>query len=200
MGFGHASIRTTTRARRLSTNRDQVFEVTGRNPLLDIALELNESRYRTIISSSAALSNVDFYSGLIYQSMGLPMDMFPVLFAIPRTSGWIAQWDEMLTDSDQNWPAPSSFISAPRRATTCRWSGANKRARFSARRRAALRPRSSVAARLSAEPYQTVDLHHGADVLPYRRAMEIMFRRALLMGDQLVCVLLFGCFDNCGFL
>ena len=79
----------------------------GRNPLLDIALELE----RIALSDDYFIKrklypNVDFYSGLIYQSMGLPMDMFPVLFAIPRTSGWIAQWDEMLTDPEQKLARP----------------------------------------------------------------------------------------------
>ena len=84
-----------------------MFEVTGRNPLLDIALELE----RIALSDDYFIKrklypNVDFYSGLIYQSMGLPMDMFPVLFAIPRTSGWIAQWEEMLTDPEQKPARP----------------------------------------------------------------------------------------------
>jgi len=89
---------------------DQVFEVKGRNPLLDIALELERIALEDGYFIQRKLyPNVDFYSGLIYQSMGLPMDMFPVLFAIPRTSGWIAQWAEMLTDADQKLARPKQL-------------------------------------------------------------------------------------------
>jgi citrate synthase len=108
MGFGHRVYKNyDPRAKIIKQVADQVFEVTGRNPLLDIALELE----RIALSDDYFIRrklypNVDFYSGLIYQSMGLPMDMFPVLFAIPRTSGWIAQWDEMLTDPDQKLARP----------------------------------------------------------------------------------------------
>jgi citrate synthase len=97
MGFGHRVYKNyDPRAKIIKEIADQVFEVKGRNPLLDIALELE----RIALSDDYFIKrklypNVDFYSGLIYQSMGLPMDMFPVLFAIPRTAGWIAQWDEM---------------------------------------------------------------------------------------------------------
>ena len=108
MGFGHRVYKNyDPRAKIIKQVADQVFEVKGRNPLLDIALELE----RIALSDDYFIKrklypNVDFYSGLIYQSMGLPMDMFPVLFAIPRTSGWIAQWDEMLTDPDQKLARP----------------------------------------------------------------------------------------------
>jgi citrate synthase len=108
MGFGHRVYKNyDPRAKIIKQVADQVFEVTGRNPLLDIALDLE----RIALSDDYFIKrklypNVDFYSGLIYQSMGLPMDMFPVLFAIPRTSGWIAQWDEMLTDPDQKLARP----------------------------------------------------------------------------------------------
>jgi citrate synthase len=108
MGFGHRVYKNyDPRARIIKQIADQVFEVMGRNPLLDIALELE----RIALSDDYFIKrklypNVDFYSGLIYQSMGLPMDMFPVLFAIPRTSGWIAQWDEMLTDPEQKLARP----------------------------------------------------------------------------------------------
>ncbi len=89
----------------------------GKNPLLEIALELE----RIALSDDYFIKrklypNVDFYSGLIYQSMGLPMDMFPVLFAIPRTVGWIAQWEEMLTDPDQKLARPKQvYLGAPTR-------------------------------------------------------------------------------------
>jgi citrate synthase len=108
MGFGHRVYKNyDPRAKIIKNVADQVFEVKGRNPLLDIALELE----RIALSDDYFIKrklypNVDFYSGLIYQSMGLPMDMFPVLFAIPRTSGWMAQWEEMLTDPDQKLARP----------------------------------------------------------------------------------------------
>jgi citrate synthase len=118
MGFGHRVYKNyDPRAKIIKQTADQVFEVTGKNPLLDIALELE----RIALSDDYFIKrklypNVDFYSGLIYQSMGLPMDMFPVLFAIPRTSGWIAQWDEMLTDPDQKLARPKQVYlgAAPR--------------------------------------------------------------------------------------
>ena len=108
MGFGHRVYKNyDPRAKIIKEIADQVFDVRGRNPLLDIALELE----RIALSDDYFIKrklypNVDFYSGLIYQSMGLPMDMFPVLFAIPRTSGWIAQWEEMLTDPEQKLARP----------------------------------------------------------------------------------------------
>ena len=118
MGFGHRVYKNyDPRAKIIKHIADQVFEVKGRNPLLDIALELE----RIALSDDYFIKrklypNVDFYSGLIYQSMGLPMDMFPVLFAIPRTSGWIAQWDEMLTDADQKLARPKQiYLGAAKR-------------------------------------------------------------------------------------
>jgi citrate synthase len=108
MGFGHRVYKNyDPRAKIIKTVADQVFEVKGRNPLLDIALELERIALEDGYFIKRKLyPNVDFYSGLIYQSMGLPMDMFPVLFAIPRTSGWMAQWEEMLTDPDQKLSRP----------------------------------------------------------------------------------------------
>jgi citrate synthase len=118
MGFGHRVYKNyDPRAKIIKHIADQVFEVKGRNPLLDIALELE----RIALSDDYFIKrklypNVDFYSGLIYQSMGLPMDMFPVLFASPRTSGWIAQWDEMLTDADQKLARPKQiYLGAEKR-------------------------------------------------------------------------------------
>jgi citrate synthase len=86
---------------------DEVFEVTGRDPLLDIALELERIALEDEYFVKRKLyPNVDFYSGIIYQAMKFPVDMFPVLFAIPRTAGWIAQWVEMLLDSEQKIARP----------------------------------------------------------------------------------------------
>lgn len=111
MGFGHRVYKNyDPRATIIKQVADQVFEVKGRNPLLDIALELERIALEDGYFIQRKLyPNVDFYSGLIYQSMGLPMDMFPVLFAIPRTSGWIAQWAEMLTDADQKLARPKQI-------------------------------------------------------------------------------------------
>jgi citrate synthase len=108
MGFGHRVYKNyDPRAKIIKQVADEVFEVKGRNPLLDIALELERIALEDGYFIQRKLyPNVDFYSGLIYQSMGLPMDMFPVLFAIPRTSGWVAQWEEMLTDQDQKLARP----------------------------------------------------------------------------------------------
>ncbi len=108
MGFGHRVYKNyDPRARIIKKIADQVFEVTGRNPLLDIALELEKIALEDEYFIKRKLyPNVDFYSGLIYQAMGFPVDMFPVLFAIGRTVGWIAQWQEMLTDGDQKIARP----------------------------------------------------------------------------------------------
>lgn len=102
MGFGHRVYKNyDPRAKIIKRIADQVFEVTGRNPLLDIALELERIALEDEYFIKRKLyPNVDFYSGIIYQAMGFPVEMFPVLFAIPRTSGWIAQWNEMLGDPD----------------------------------------------------------------------------------------------------
>jgi citrate synthase len=103
MGFGHRVYKSyDPRAKIIKRMADLVFDVTGTNPLLEMALELERIALEDEYFVSRKLyPNVDFYSGLIYQAMGFPVDMFPVLFAIPRTAGWIAQWEEMLNDPDQ---------------------------------------------------------------------------------------------------
>jgi citrate synthase len=103
MGFGHRVYKNyDPRAQIIKQTADEVFETTGHNPLLDIALELERIALEDDYFVSRSLyPNVDFYSGIIYQAMGLPEAMFPVLFAIPRTVGWLAQWVEMLDDSEQ---------------------------------------------------------------------------------------------------
>jgi citrate synthase len=108
MGFGHRVYKNyDPRAKIIKVMADQVFEVTGRNPLLDIALELERIALEDEYFVKRKLyPNVDFYSGLIYQAMGFPVDMFPVLFAIPRTAGWLAQWEEMLEDKEQRIARP----------------------------------------------------------------------------------------------
>ena len=118
MGFGHRVYKNyDPRARIIKRVADDVFEVTGRNRLLDIALELERIALEDEYFISRKLyPNVDFYSGIIYQAMGLPVAMFPVMFAIPRTLGWLAQWQEMITDSEQKITRPRQiFVGHPRR-------------------------------------------------------------------------------------
>ncbi|MBX3438634.1 MAG: citrate synthase [Planctomycetaceae bacterium] len=108
MGFGHRVYKNyDPRARIIKRCADEVFDVTGRNPLLDIALELERIALEDDYFVGRKLyPNVDFYSGLIYQAIGLPVTMFPVMFAIPRTVGWLAQWQEMMEDEDQKIQRP----------------------------------------------------------------------------------------------
>jgi citrate synthase len=108
MGFGHRVYKNyDPRARIVKNVAYGVFELMGKNPLLEIALECERIALEDDYFVSRKLyPNVDFYTGLIYQSMGFPMTMFPVLFAIPRTSGWIAQWQEMLLDPEQKIARP----------------------------------------------------------------------------------------------
>ncbi len=108
MGFGHRVYKNyDPRARVIKKLADQVFEVTGANPRLEIALELEKIALNEDYFVQRKLyPNVDFYSGLIYQAMGFPTEMFPVLFAIPRASGWLAQWSEMLEDDEQKIARP----------------------------------------------------------------------------------------------
>jgi len=106
-GFGHRVYKNyDPRATIIKQTADEVFAITGRNPLLDIALKLEEIALSDEYFTSRRLyPNVDFYSGLIYQAMGFPLEMFPVLFAIPRTAGWLAHWQEML-DQDSKIARP----------------------------------------------------------------------------------------------
>jgi citrate synthase len=108
MGFGHRVYKSyDPRAKIIKRIADLVFTVTGKNPLLEIALELERIALQDEYFVTRRLyPNVDFYSGLIYQAMGFPVDMFPVLFAIPRTAGWVAQWEEMLLDPEQKIARP----------------------------------------------------------------------------------------------
>jgi citrate synthase len=108
MGFGHRVYKNyDPRARIIKQMFDQVFEVTGSNPMLDTALELERIALEDDYFVSRKLyPNVDFYSGLIYEAIGLPKEIFTVLFAIGRTSGWLAQWQEMVTDKDQKITRP----------------------------------------------------------------------------------------------
>src|SRR4051794_19282040 len=116
MGFGHRVYKNyDPRAKIIKTAADDVFEVTGKNPLLDIALELERIALEDDYFVSRKLyPNVDFYSGLIYEALGLPVSMFPVMFAIGRTSGWIAQWLELVQDSEQKIARPRQIYTGER--------------------------------------------------------------------------------------
>ena len=118
MGFGHRIYKSyDPRAKIIKTMADAVFDEVGRNPLLDIAIELEKIALEDEYFVSRKLyPNVDFYSGLIYQAMGFPMDMFSVLFAIPRVVGWLAQWEESLLDSDRKIARPRQiYLGSQRR-------------------------------------------------------------------------------------
>jgi citrate synthase len=116
MGFGHRVYKNyDPRAKIIKKATDEVFEVTGTNPLLDIALELEKIALEDDYFVKRKLyPNVDFYSGLIYEALGMPVGMFPVLFAIGRTSGWIAQWLEMIDDSEQKIARPRQIYTGER--------------------------------------------------------------------------------------
>ncbi len=133
MGFGHRVYKNyDPRAKIIQKSAYEVFEVTGTNPLLDIAIELEKIALEDEYFIDRKLyPNVDFYSGIIYEALGMPVEMFPVLFAIGRTSGWIAQWLEMIDDPEQKISRPRQiYTGAAARSTTCRWpSAASARAR-----------------------------------------------------------------------
>jgi len=118
MGFGHRIYKNyDPRAKIIKQTADQVFDLTGKNPLIDIALELERIALQDEYFVSRKLyPNVDFYSGIIYEAMKFPIDMFPVLFAIGRTPGWLAQWQEMLLDKEQKIARPRQvYIGSPLR-------------------------------------------------------------------------------------
>ncbi|HME09976.1 MAG TPA: citrate synthase [Bryobacteraceae bacterium] len=108
MGFGHRVYKNyDPRARIIKWTSEKVFEVTGRNPKLEIALELERIALEDEYFIQRKLyPNVDFYSGIMYQAMGFQPEMFTVLFAIPRTAGWLAQWEEMIRDPEQKIARP----------------------------------------------------------------------------------------------
>ncbi|HEX7095300.1 MAG TPA: citrate synthase [Acidimicrobiales bacterium] len=117
MGFGHRVYKSyDPRAKIIKQAAYDVFEVTGKNPLLDIALKLEETALNDEYFISRKLyPNVDFYSGLIYEAMGFPVEMFTVLFAIPRVSGWLAHWQEMLEQNSRIARPRQLYIGAPKR-------------------------------------------------------------------------------------
>jgi citrate synthase len=116
MGFGHRVYKNyDPRAKIIKKATEDVFAVTGKNPLLEIATELERIALEDDYFVSRKLyPNVDFYSGLIYEALGLPVAMFPVMFAIGRTSGWIAQWLEMVQDSEQKIARPRQIYTGER--------------------------------------------------------------------------------------
>ena len=116
MGFGHRVYKNyDPRAKIIKKHAHEVFEVTGTNPLLDIAIELEKIALEDDYFIDRKLyPNVDFYSGIIYEALGMPMEMFPVLFAIGRTGGWIAQWLEMIDDKEQKIARPRQIYTGER--------------------------------------------------------------------------------------
>ncbi len=119
MGFGHRVYKNyDPRAKIIKRMADQVLAVTGSSPLLDIAMELEKIALSDDYFVSRKLyPNVDFYSGFIYKAIGIPVEMFPVLFAIPRAAGWLAQWEESLLDKEQKIARPRQiYLGAPNRA------------------------------------------------------------------------------------
>jgi citrate synthase len=118
MGFGHRVYKNyDPRAKIIKRMADEVFDVTRPSPLLPVALELERIALEDEYFISRKLyPNVDFYSGLIYEAMGFPVEMFPVLFAIARTSGWLAQWQEMRGDPEQKIARPRQlYLGSPKR-------------------------------------------------------------------------------------
>jgi citrate synthase len=115
MGFGHRVYKNyDPRATIVKNTAYDVFDVTGKNPLLDIALALEDVALNDSYFVDRKLyPNVDFYSGLIYQALGFPVDMFTVLFAIPRTVGWLAHWQELLVDPEQKISRPRQWYAGP---------------------------------------------------------------------------------------
>jgi citrate synthase len=116
MGFGHRVYKNyDPRAKIIQKSTYEVFEVTGTNPLLDIAIELEKIALEDEYFIDRKLyPNVDFYSGIIYEALGMPVEMFPVLFAIGRTSGWISQWLEMIDDPEQKIARPRQIYTGAR--------------------------------------------------------------------------------------
>jgi citrate synthase len=115
MGFGHRIYKNyDPRANVIKWAADSVFEVTGKNPKLEIALELERIALEDEYFIKRKLyPNVDFYSGIMYQAMGFSPEIFTVLFAIPRTAGWLAQWQEMITDPEQKIARPRQIYTGP---------------------------------------------------------------------------------------
>jgi citrate synthase len=119
MGFGHRVYKNyDPRARIIKKHVDEVLEVTGKNPKLDLAVELEKRAMDDEYFTSRKLyPNVDFYSGLIYEALAIPTNMFTVIFAIPRTSGWVAQWLEMVDDKEQKIARPRQIYTGERERT-----------------------------------------------------------------------------------
>jgi citrate synthase len=118
MGFGHRVYKNyDPRAKIIKEAADAVFEVTGKNPLIDIAVELERIALEDDYFVKRRLyPNVDFYSGIIYEAMGLPSELFTVMFAIPRTAGWLTHWEELLSDPDNKIARPKQiYLGAARR-------------------------------------------------------------------------------------
>jgi citrate synthase len=117
MGFGHRIYKSyDPRAKIIKRTADEVLNLAEPHPLLEIALELERIALEDDYFIERKLyPNVDFYSGIIYQALGFPVDMFPVLFAIPRTAGWLAQWREMVADPEQKIARPRQIYAGAER-------------------------------------------------------------------------------------
>jgi citrate synthase len=115
MGFGHRVYKNyDPRAKIIKRMADETYEVTRPSPLLPVAQELERIALEDEYFVTRKLyPNVDFYSGMIYESLGFPVEMFPVLFAIPRTAGWLAQWQEMIEDPEQKIARPRQVYTGP---------------------------------------------------------------------------------------
>ena len=152
MGFGHRVYKNyDPRARIIQQHMDEVFEATEYNPLVEIARELEKRALDDEYFTDRKLyPNVDFYSGIIYEALQIPTDMFTVIFAIPRTSGWVAQWMEGNDDPEQKIARPRQiYTGVPRPRLRVRWTTATARRRSRARPRAG---RSASAAARSGRP------------------------------------------------
>ncbi len=165
MGFGHRVYKNyDPRARIIRKYLDDVFEVRGKSPLLEVATELEKRALDDEYFTSRKLyPNVDFYSGLIYEALGLPVAMFPVMFAIGRTSGWIAQWLEMVEDPEQKIARPRQIYTGARDRdyVPIEQRGSADRATLSADRAA-----------LSAARAARVAETHSTSVAPLRRSQS----------------------------
>ena len=168
MGFGHRVYKNfDPRANIIKKHVEEVFEVTGRNPKLDIAVELEKRALDDDYFIERKLyPNVDFYSGLIYEALNLPPDMFTVMFAIPRTSGWIAQWLEMVQDPETKIARPRQIYTGAREQSYVPIGEREKKSEKPTARDELIDPaRNRARSRLRAGPPACLDPEHGHEPL-----------------------------------
>ena len=185
MGFGHRVYKNfDPRAEIIKKHVEEVFEVTGKNPKLDIAVELEKRALDDEYFIERKLyPNVDFYSGLIYEALNLPPDMFTVMFAIPRTSGWVAQWLEMVTDPETKIARPRQIYTGAREQSYVEIGDREKRSE----------PPSGRSCHLDDRPREGLDPEHGHEALlvlglDLGDDLHVLLdsRAAELRGEQLV--------------